>query len=378
MSLTKPSISVFRKLVYTSLILILLFLCAEIITAVFYYHQYGKRKLALVELYHTISNNQKVKEGAKESKEKNHRFQQLVRPESSTQMNQKIHDESIQANKFVYAPWVEFRNMDYNGKYINTNGFTRTSVQHSLAGIKDTLTIWFFGGSTMYGFNVADEETIPSAFAASYYKYTKTAKNLRVVNYGIPYYYSYQEYKLFQLMLDQNPAPDLVIFLDGLNDFYNRGNSYALQSIFSNTLSDFMLKENNYNLSQHLKHTNLLSEKTLSVSGCDSLITSFLNNHRLIEKQASFVNSRTLFIIQPVPFYNYPKQATDPICSKVNNPEFYIIYPKLQTICRNKQNCLYLGDLLLSFNKLAFVDAFHYSPSFNKYIAEVILKHLKL
>jgi hypothetical protein len=46
-------------------------------------------------------------------------------------------------------------------------------------------------------FNVADFETIPSYFVEAYKAKYPNAKSIKVVNWGCPNYYSYQELMLF-------------------------------------------------------------------------------------------------------------------------------------------------------------------------------------
>ncbi len=59
--------------------------------------------------------------------------------------------------------------------------------------VEDAFTIWFLGGSTMYGFNVTDAETIPAAFVRAYRLTHPHGRPIRVFNLGMPFYYSYQE-----------------------------------------------------------------------------------------------------------------------------------------------------------------------------------------
>ena len=76
----------------------------------------------------------------------------------------------MKSNRFVQDSWVEFHNMDFNGAYMHMNGAIRTTQPEAFynPSSKDTLTIYFFGGSTMFGFNVLDHETIPSQFVQQY------------------------------------------------------------------------------------------------------------------------------------------------------------------------------------------------------------------
>lgn len=376
MNKPKTSASFFRKMFYLLLLVIVLFTAAEIITSIFYYHQYGQRKLALVELVYSVKLKARLKKESAANKEKNYISQHLVRPDSSKQMTQQVYDETMASNHFIYEPWVEFRNADFKGTYVNTKGFIRKSIPDFVLKRSDTITIWFFGGSTMFGFNVADFETIPSQLAKLYKDSSMGASSLRVINFGIPYYFSYQEYQLFRLLLEKNPAPDYAVFFDGLNEFWSYHNTYYQQPYFSDRLSSMMQKNVFEFLPSSPGNIYRLQDSTLSELQCDTLINKYLNSITLIEKQAAAAGVKPLFVVQPVPFYNYKNQMTDPICTKKQYRFFNYIYPRLEQEFLNKTNRLYSGNLNVSAPALPYIDAVHYSPLFNKQIASVILHNL--
>lgn len=354
-----------KKFFYTVLLVILTALLAEVITSIYYYHRYGKRKLAVVELYHSVKENLQKKKEVEDRTKQNYQFQQLVRPDSSEQMNRMVHDEAMASNQLIYTPWLEFRNKDFTGTYVNIRGFERKTIPGFIQKGKDTLIIWFFGGSTTFGFNVADAETIPSYFARQFYDSIDTNTSLEVHNYGVPYYYLYQEYKLFQHLLSFYKKPDLVIFIDGLNNFVYKGYTSLNESWLSNT---------------YRNTTSLTTATTAASSQPDAtlLINSYLLSALLTEQEADVKDIRSLLVLQPVPYYQYPDRALDPVCSKKEEPVFAAVYPQLETAFLNKTGRLYLGDIQKQAVKPLYVDAFHYSPGFNQQIASLILQRVKL
>lgn len=354
-----------KKIFYTALLVVLTLLMVEIITSVFYYHRYGKRKLAVVELYHSVKDNLRQQREVETRTKQNYQFQQLVRPDSSEQMNRQVHDEAMASNQLVYTPWLEFRNNDFAGRYVNIRGFERKTIPGFIQKGKDTLNIWFLGGSTTFGFNVADAETIPSYFARQFYDSIDTNTSLEVHNYGVPYYYLYQEYKLFQHLLSFHKKPDLVIFIDGLNNFVYKNYTSLNESWLSNTY----------------RNTTALATATAATpSQPDAalLINSYLQSVSLIEQEAAVKDIRSLSVVQPVPYYQYPDRALDPVCSKKEEPLFAAAYPQLKTAFLDQVSRLYLGDIQKQAIKPLYVDAFHYSPGFNQQIASLILQRVKL
>ncbi|HYC30152.1 MAG TPA: hypothetical protein VEB42_15065, partial [Chitinophagaceae bacterium] len=150
-----------KKLLYTLILLLVLFLIVEVIFSIFFYHKYGGEKLATIE---AVKMAKQMMKGQRSSV--NVENQKLVRPHASEADNRQIAEETNISNKFEYEPWIEFRNINYKGKFVNVDNGLRKSVPASFINpsSKDTIDIFFFGGSTTFGFNVADNETIPSQF----------------------------------------------------------------------------------------------------------------------------------------------------------------------------------------------------------------------
>lgn len=83
----------------------------------------------------------------------------------------------------------------------------RPTVNTGTAGDR---TVYFFGGSTMWGYWVNEPQTIPSYFAA--------ATKIRSENYGEIGYTAHQSLVLLLQLLQSGHRPSLVVFYDGVND----------------------------------------------------------------------------------------------------------------------------------------------------------------
>lgn len=369
------NISLQRKGIYILFLVVCFLLLAELIAGNFYYHQYGKRKLALVELYHAVQSN--IKEGRKKKAlyKNNYQYQQWCRPDSSETMNHRVFDEMIESNRFIFDSWLNFRNADYQGSYVNINGYERRTVPSFAAKGKDTVTIWFFGGSTMFGFNVTDAETIPSQLVTLYGQTNHTA-SLKVVNFSVPYYFSLQEYKLFSQLLDEQPAPDIAIFFDGLNDFWLYNNTYYRETYFTQKLAS-LFKEGVSELpSNSSAERTVKSDKPLSAMQTDTLLNNYLQATELIKRKSTQHGIQSLFVIQPVPFYQYPNKSKDKICSREEFSLYNTIYPALEQRSATDSSFIFFGNMLVQEKGLPFIDAIHYSPAFSKTIAASLLNEL--
>ena len=87
---------------------------------------------------------------------------------------------------------------------------------------------FFFGGSTTFGYNVRDEETLASHFQDL--SEAAFSREVQVYNFGRGNYASSAEMLLFLRLLFEGHRPEVAVFVDGLNDFQHGGSRDLLQS----------------------------------------------------------------------------------------------------------------------------------------------------
>lgn len=355
-----------RLLSYWVAALLLLMVLAELLTARFYYQQYGKRKMALREAFVAAKEGWQTRLATKRKRQQNYQNQQRARPDSSAAWNQLVYDEMIAANHFIYDPWVGFRNKNFAGKTLHTQAYERRTIPATAGAGSDTLRVWMLGGSTMFGFNVADGETIPSQLAQRYAQTPICNRSLQVRNFGIPYFYSYQEYRLLNLLLEQEPPPHIVVFMDGLNDLSYSQTAPRWRHFFYHRMAHFM---------DPAAPEWEPAPATAALS--DSMVRQYQKTITLIRKLSQQNNIDPLFIIQPVPFYRYPNQATDAACSKSTYPAYAIAYPALEKMSENQLDMFFWGNLLQQAPAVPFIDEIHYSPAFNQQMAGLLYHWLQ-
>ena len=308
----------------------------------------------------------------------------LTRPDSSRDVNAMIANEAMNSNRFKQDSWVEFRNMDFHGSYMNMSGNNRVTQPDSYfnPSSKDTLDIYFFGGSTMFGFNVLDYETIPSQFVQLYKEKYPNGKSIRVYNYGTPTYYSYQELILFTNLIYNGHKPDIVVFLDGINDFWFAKASYYRQSYFSYVFRQVFEKGLKTNGSFQLVDTAdamFMNPKGIPLDQYNNkLVTNYFENIENIRMMCNVSGAKPYFFSQPSPFYNYPNQQKDPVCFKDTNTRFNYIYPLVKKREAEHGDFIFLGDMLHDEKGYPFIDGLHYSPLFIRKVASRMLDEMKL
>ena len=308
----------------------------------------------------------------------------LVRPDSSREVNTRIANEAMQSNRFVQDSWVEFRNMDFNGTYMHMSGPNRRTQPEAFYNpdTEDTLDIYFFGGSTMFGFNVLDHETIPSQFVQLYKEKFPNGQSVRVHNYGTPTYYSYQELILFSNLVYTGHKPDIVVFLDGINDFWFATAAYYRQSYFSyvfRQVFDKGLKTNGKFQLVDTADAMFMDPKNIPLAGYnEKLVTNYFENLENIRKISKLAGAKAYLFSQPSPFYNYPNQQKDPVCFKDTNTRFNYIYPLVKKHGSRYNDFVFLGDMLHDEQGYPFIDGLHYSPAFIRKVASRMLDEMKL
>ena len=367
------------KVALSVFLLVFLLIIIEGILSVVLYQKAGPDKLASIEIVRTLKNMFTRREYPV-----NIEPHILVRPDSSKEVNTKIANEAMQSNRFVQESWVEFRNMDFNGAYIHTADAIRKTVpdQYVSSSSDDTVDIYFFGGSTTYGFNVLDHETIPSQFVQVYREKYPNGKAVRVHNYGTPTYYSYQELMLFSKLVYAGHKPDIVVFLDGINDFWFATAAYYRQSYFSYVFRQVIDKGLKANGNFQLVDTAdamFMDPKEVPLEEYNSrLVSNYFENLQNIRFMSELAGAKPFFFLQPSPFYNYPNQLKDPVCFKDTNNRFNYIYPMVKERGQNEKNFVFLGDMLHDEKGYPFIDGLHYSPAFIRKVAERMLDEMKL
>ena len=358
------------KIVYFVIVLLFIFILMEGLLSIYIYQKTGPEKLASIETLKTIK--KALFEKHYSLNVTNHN---LVRPDSTEKINHEIAEETMRSNKFVYRSWVEFINTDFKGRYMNMDDGIRKSVPAEYyTNSGDTLDIFFMGGSTMFGFNLLDHETIPSQFLQLYKEKYPNGKSIRVFNYGTPTYYSYQELILLSNLIFNNQKPSMVIFLDGINDFWFAKASYYRQSYFSfifrQVFSQGLRTKGSFQFIDTADAMFRDSKVIPSTEYYNSLIDNYIDNMKNICFMSEMSGAKPYFFCQPSPFYKYPNQQKDPMCFKDTNTRFDYIYPVLEKKAESLYNFTFLGNMLQNENGYPFVDGLHYSPKFVRKVVE--------
>jgi hypothetical protein len=113
--------------------------------------------------------------------------------------------------RFRYEPVVGFLQRSTTSKFVNVDAYgirANGKLARDITAIQDA--IWMLGGSTTFGFGVADYETIPAQL--------ELVLKRPIVNFGVSNFASFEENLLLNHYLRIGYRPAIAIFLDGINE----------------------------------------------------------------------------------------------------------------------------------------------------------------
>ena len=166
------------------------------------------------------------------------KYDKIVITESYPEKNKTQIKQLLQetwSRGFKYEAYTQFSERAYTGEFVNVSkdGYRFNDKFNVWPPDEEKLNIFVFGGSTTFGYGVADNETIPSHLQSFL---SKLDNRIAVYNFGRGFYYSTQEKILLELLISQNIDCDIAVFIDGLNEFIHLENepiyTYHLNEIF--------------------------------------------------------------------------------------------------------------------------------------------------
>lgn len=130
-------------------------------------------------------------------------------------------DYFLEFKKAAHTEWhsyVYWRRKPFAGTYINIDeaGVRKTYTQAT--NPDSALTVFLYGGSTLWGTGARDDYTIPSLLSKRLEQ--RGYDNLLIINFGETGYVSTQELIHLQVELQKGHIPDIVVFYDGVNDVF--------------------------------------------------------------------------------------------------------------------------------------------------------------
>ena len=298
-------------------------------------------------------------------------------------------EETSPSQGWEFEEITGFREVPRSTEYVNISdiGFRKNAknrpTDNNLLDTNSTNErIYFFGGSTTFGYGVADHQTIPAILEA-------LSADRTVFNFGRGYYFSEQENLLLDRLLNNGaPKPDLAIFLDGLNEGCTVSTYKSqLKTLFArassidyNWYADEKLKPYIYAGSKIKSKLGLNSKasvgRDVKETSCKNLNLPpiplrdvFLAN---LETRRSICRKHGISCItflQPLPGSKSIHRHIEPHLSEAFKKKYTQL---LSPESLNSEGFEDISDTLLPLQKHAYIDNVHYSPEANSLIARRI------
>ena len=308
-------------------------------------------------------------------------------------------DESWQRS-FVFEPFVMFQEAPFQGRYVNvdTNRFRRVPNQGPWPPAAENFNIFVFGGSTMFGYGVADDQTVPARLQEQL-RAAGPPRPICVYNLGCAYYYSTQERILFAQLLLRHIKPDVAVFVDGLNDSFwelpGFSDRFALVMQSEETpgrplgvLSDLPLIKKAAKLQQslakrlgpHPKDRSGASPDVPAAELARQHVERYLGNRTMIQTLADAAQVKALFVWQPVPHYHYDLSRHPFIKDPASGEVTKLSYEQFAELLKTNplpENFVWAAELHTPLTGRAYIDYTHYGPEMSAALAELVAQNLR-
>jgi hypothetical protein len=229
-----------------------------------------------------------------------------------------------------WQPYVYFRRGPaYHGTYLNLDSAGRRVTPQPASPAVPSARVFFFGGSTMFGSFQRDDHTIAAEASHRLQGLMEGKGRVDVTNFGEQGWVSTQELIELMLQLRAGNRPDVVVFVDGVNDGFatvqanhagipeneqKRVDEFTLGRKLDRTLAGHGLRSDlralgaltlegthHLELTQQLKR--LVSHREPTIAPAESLIRDMVRvygeNVRLVEALARAYNFTPIYVWQP-------------------------------------------------------------------------------
>ena len=119
-----------------------------------------------------------------------------------------IEDQGVRVHDPVVGPYI----VEWSSDAINVAGGVRASYESP----DPAMEVWFFGGADVFGLDVADEDTIPSLVVKAA---ERVGVSIKALNFAVPTANNWVSTERFEQEITLRPPPDLVVFIDGREEY---------------------------------------------------------------------------------------------------------------------------------------------------------------
>jgi lysophospholipase L1-like esterase len=274
------------------------------------------------------------------------------------------------------------------GEALNVDGEGLRSTRYPAPPpAKGAKTIFVFGGSTVWGWGSRDEKTIPSLLGGAL---VRAGMPVAVRNYGQNAYVSSQEVAALVGELRGGARPDVVVFLDGLNDveaaFLAEGGDATFERRFLRRSGAALQSDTRWDLVRAFLSGSALARlfawgggrppsKETGEAAADRVARRYLANVELVRALAPRYRFTPVFFWQPV--IARKRRLTDAEKETQDlgdyepemKPVFDLLSRRIGRAARDER-VHDIGELFSEESRAVYTDGEHYTEAANAVIAE--------
>ena len=286
--------------------------------------------------------------------------------------------------KFKYVKYIgELEKYTTSQKYLN---ITKDKGRYNGENNNCDQNILFYGSSTMFGYNVKDNQTISYYFKEILNQ--NSNKSFCVFNYGSASHFSTHENIFFQnqflnKVISKN---DILIFLDGTaeNGNFNSKADLVLENLFVYSHYDLMdkylftlpLTFKTLPIFQILKIYKNKNKNELFNDNFEEIFFIFQSNINIRNEVCSSLELKCFTFLQPFPFITGKEDKSHLNIKNLESKKKF--WRKKYNFLKSTKGVYDLNNSLEINNTISFVDSIHYSPTASKIIAKNIFDKLNL
>lgn len=291
----------------------------------------------------------------------------------------------------TWLPYTYTRMQPFTGEYISIDAIGRRATEAFVDQDADAPTVFFFGGSTMWGEGSRDGYTIPSQVARLI---NESGTPVRTENYGQIAYVSAQDEILFERQLALGNVPDVAVFYGGFNDlasvFIHSGTTGLPHNEVNrqrDLIAGQILRSGRPLLNEPEVNFNDLDFSLVAIADAtpEQIVDLYLANLRLIRAAAVEFGVRPLFVWQPAVAYKQSLTPQEQVFVDENRRTwagFDEMYLAVDEVLRRRvadeglSDIVILSDLFANDTRYLFYDRVHVIEDANTMIAEAIIPSL--
>jgi hypothetical protein len=262
-----------------------------------------------------------------------------------------------------------FKERPFSGKYIHVDprGFRLVKNQGPWPPAPGDDVVFVFGGSTVFGYGLPDDMTIPSFLQERLAK-SHPGHAPWVYNFGRGYFAISRERILFEELLVEGYIPKTAVFIDGVNEFTAEPD-FARRAAACLERQDWA--------AEGFKVTGTPSPSPLPpvpAVRAEEAVARYLACRRVLEGVAKAYGVRILFVWQPMPYYEYDTTASPwyvgaPWGFPAAPSGYAMIHERLPEL---REDFLWAADIQKGLHEPLYVDGIHYGEKLSRLVANAV------